>query len=91
MDESKIGQMISSPEKDRVTLRSSGTYPASGHQAYQDSLEREIVIMPKQFPPEVRDRAVRMVLDRLSDYPSVFAACKALAPKLGVGAESLRR
>ncbi|MHA7292238.1 IS3 family transposase [Arthrobacter sp. MDT3-24] len=47
--------------------------------------------MPKQFPPEVRDRAVRMTLDRLSEYPSVYAACKALAPKLGVGPESLRR
>ncbi|WP_458781236.1 IS3 family transposase [Arthrobacter sp. D3-16] len=47
--------------------------------------------MPKQFPPEVRDRAVRMTMDRLSEYPSVYAACKALAPKLGVGAESLRR
>jgi transposase-like protein len=38
-----------------------------------------------------RDRAVRMTLDRLSDYPSVFSACKALAPKLGVGPETLRR
>lgn len=47
--------------------------------------------MPKQFPPEVRSRAVRMTLERLSEYPSVYAACKALAPKLGVGAESLRR
>jgi transposase-like protein len=47
--------------------------------------------MPKQFPPEVRDRAVRMIMDRLSDYLSVYAACKALAPKLGVGPESLRR
>ncbi|UUL77913.1 IS3 family transposase [Pseudarthrobacter sp. Fe7] len=47
--------------------------------------------MPKQFPPEVRDRAVRMTLDRLSEYPSVYAACKALAPKLGVEPESLRR
>ncbi len=52
---------------------------------------RKIVIMPKQFPPEVRDRAVRMTVDRLSEYPSVYTACKALAPKLGVGAESLRR
>ncbi len=52
---------------------------------------RKIVIMPKQFPPEVRDRAVRMTLDRLPEYPSVYAACKALAPKLGVGPESLRR
>jgi transposase len=49
------------------------------------------VIVPKQFPPELRDRAVRMTLDRLSEYLSVYAACKALAPKLGVGPESLRR
>ena len=47
--------------------------------------------MPKKYPVEVRDRAVRLVIDRLSDYPSVFAACKALAPKLDVGPESLRR
>ncbi|MDQ0825590.1 transposase [Arthrobacter sp. B2I5] len=52
---------------------------------------RKIVIVPKQFPPEVRDRAVRMTMDRLSRYPSVYGACKALAPKLGVGPESLRR
>lgn len=32
-----------------------------------------------------------MVLDRLSDYPPVFAACSALAPKLNVGVETLRK
>jgi transposase len=47
--------------------------------------------MPKKFPAEVRDRAVRMTLDRLSEYPTVFAACKALAPKLDVGVETLRK
>lgn len=47
--------------------------------------------MPKKFPVEVRDRAVRMTLDRLSEYPSVFAACTALAPKLNVGVETLRK
>ena len=52
---------------------------------------RKIVPMPKQFPPEVRDRAVRMTVDRLSEDLSVYAACKALAPKLGIGPESLRR
>ena len=38
--------------------------------------------MPKKYPAEVHDRAVRMALDRLNDYPSVWAACQALAPKL---------
>jgi transposase len=47
--------------------------------------------MPKKFPPEVRDRAVRMTLDRLSEYPTIVAACKALAPKLDVGVETLPR
>lgn len=55
------------------------------------SFLRKIVSMPKNFPLEVRDRAVRMVLDRLPEYPSVNAACKVVAPKLGVGTESLRR
>lgn len=47
--------------------------------------------MPKKFPPEVRDRAVRMTLDRVSEYPTMSAACKALAPKLDVGVETLRK
>ena len=34
---------------------------------------------------------MRVVLDRLDEYPSLYAACEAIAPKLGVGSESLRR
>ena len=47
--------------------------------------------MPKKYPPEVHDRAVRMALDRLDDYPSVWATAKALAPMLKVGPETLRK
>ena len=47
--------------------------------------------MPKKYPAEVHDRAVRMALDRLNDYPSMWAACQALAPKLDIGAETLRK
>ena len=32
-----------------------------------------------------------MLLDRLDDYPSMYAACNAIAPKLGIGPETLRR
>jgi transposase-like protein len=32
-----------------------------------------------------------MVLDHLDEYRSVYAACQAIGPKVGVGAESLRR
>lgn len=46
--------------------------------------------MSKRYPPEQRERAVKMVLDHLREYNSVYGACKAIAPKLGVGTESLR-
>ena len=46
--------------------------------------------MPKKFTPEFLERAVRMTLDRLGDYPSVSAVARALASKLDVGAEALR-
>lgn len=47
--------------------------------------------MPKQYPKQQRDRAVRMVLDHLDEYDSPYLACKAIGPKVGVGIESLRR
>lgn len=47
--------------------------------------------MPKQYPKDQCDRAVRMVLDRLDDYPSLYSACESIAPKLGIGSETLRR
>ena len=47
--------------------------------------------MPKRYPLEQRDRATRMVVDRLDEYPSAWAAAQALGPKLGVGAETLRK
>jgi transposase len=49
-----------------------------------------MVIMAKQYPVEQRERAVKMVLDHLDEYRSVCAACVAIGPKVGVGAESLR-
>jgi transposase-like protein len=50
-----------------------------------------MAIMPKQFPKEQRERAIRMVLDHLDEYDTPFMACKAIAPRIGVGVESLRR
>ncbi|MFT2816895.1 transposase [Leifsonia sp. A12D58] len=47
--------------------------------------------MPKKFPPEVRERAIRMTLDQLDEYYSVSAAARAVTPKLNVGVETLRR
>ena len=36
-----------------------------------------------KFSPEVRERAVRMVLEHLSDYPSRWAAVTSIAEKIG--------
>ena len=36
-----------------------------------------------KFPPEVRKRAVRMVQEHRSDYPSLWAAVESIAPKIG--------
>jgi transposase len=47
--------------------------------------------MNKHYPVEQRERAVKMVLDHLDEYRSVYAACQVIGPKVGVGCESLRR
>jgi transposase-like protein len=47
--------------------------------------------MPKRISPELRDRAVRMVLEHRQDYPSVTAASQAVAKQLGLGRETVRR
>jgi transposase-like protein len=52
---------------------------------------RRMLIMSKHYPVEQRERAVKMVLDHLDEYRSVYAACQAIGPKVCVGAESLRR
>lgn len=47
--------------------------------------------MPKLIDPEVRERAVRLVLEHRAEYPSNAKAIAAVARQEGVGAESLRR
>ncbi|CDM25187.1 transposase IS3/IS911 family protein [Castellaniella defragrans 65Phen] len=36
-----------------------------------------------KFSPEVRERAVRLVQDHRSEYPSLWAAVGSIAPKIG--------
>src|SRR3954462_9088361 len=52
---------------------------------------RRMLIMSKHYPVERRERAVKMVLDHLDEYRSVYAACQAIGPKVGVGVEALRQ
>jgi transposase len=47
--------------------------------------------MPKLIDPEVRERAVRLVLEHRAEYPSNAKAIAAVARQEGVGSESLRR
>ena len=44
------------------------------------------------YPPELRERAIRMVAEVRPDYPSDWPAIRAVADKLGIGsAETLRK
>lgn len=47
--------------------------------------------MPKQYPKELKDRAVRLVLDHRGDYESQAEAIRVIAGRLDIGRESLRR
>ena len=44
-----------------------------------------------RFSPEVRQRAVRMVLDHVGDHASQWAAIGSIAGKIGCTAETLRK
>jgi transposase len=41
--------------------------------------------MNKPYPQDLRDRAVRLVLETKDQYPSEHAAIKSIAAKLGIG------
>lgn len=49
------------------------------------------MIMPKRIPEETKQRAIRLVLDHLDEYPNLTTACETVSKRLGFGAESLRR
>lgn len=47
--------------------------------------------MPRQYPPEFKERAVRLVEEALPDHATEFEAIRKVAGKLGVSVEALRR
>lgn len=49
--------------------------------------------MKKQtrYSPEVRERAVRMVIEHERDYPSQWATIRSIAEKIGCTPETLRK
>lgn len=49
--------------------------------------------MPRKYPQQFKDRAMRMVTDRLEDDEGLsrYQAIKLVAPKLNIASETLRR
>jgi transposase len=47
--------------------------------------------MPRQFPPEFRQRALRMLDESAPDHETEYAAIRHGASRLGVGPEMLRK
>ena len=48
--------------------------------------------MPKQYPSEVRQRAVRLVAEQRDQYQSEYEAIRSIAAKLGISTpETLRK
>jgi transposase len=46
---------------------------------------------PSRYSPEVRERAVRMVVEHESQYDSQWAAIRSIASKIGCTGETLRK
>lgn len=47
--------------------------------------------MPRKIDPAVKDRALRLLREYRGQYPSLTAACAAVARQERIGAEALRR
>ena len=45
---------------------------------------------PGRYPDEMRERAVRMVFDHQSEYPSQWKAIESISKKLSINHETLR-
>ena len=44
----------------------------------------------QSYTPEIKERAVRMLIEASGDYPSTWSAIQAIAPKIGCTPETLR-
>lgn len=47
--------------------------------------------MPRQFPPEFRQRALRMFEESMPEHETEYSAIRHVSTKLGVGPETLRK
>ena len=44
----------------------------------------------RNYTPEIKERAVRMLIEAANDYSSTWSAIQAIAPKIGCTHETLR-
>ncbi|MBE8610796.1 hypothetical protein EI172_14115 [Psychrobacter sp. FME2] len=44
----------------------------------------------RNYTPEIKERAVRMLIEALGDYPSTWSAIQAITPKISCMPETLR-
>ncbi len=47
--------------------------------------------MPRQYPPEFRQRALRMLEESMPEHETEYAAIRHVGARLGVGPETLRK
>lgn len=47
--------------------------------------------MPKQYPRDFRERAVRLVIETRPDHETQWSAIRQVATRLGVGPETVRK
>jgi transposase len=50
-----------------------------------------VAAMPKQYDAQTKAKAVRLVLDHRDDYASEYEAIRAVAGRLGMNPETLRK
>jgi transposase len=54
-------------------------------------LKDEVMARPSKYPQELRERAVRLVIESKSEYPSEPEATRSIATKLGIGSPEMLR
>ncbi len=58
--------------------------------ASQDVAKRSVPMTKLKYTPEIRERAVQLLIESEKDYPSTWAAITAIAPKISCTPETLR-